>query len=528
MRVPVDAPGMGTLPKKPEGAQWADPPVVVDRAVYRNDGAGMRPHGFVQVFVMPASGGSPRQLTSGDFDHNGGIAWAADGKSLYISANRHPDWALDTQNSEIYRVDVASGELVALTDRQGPDDNPQVSPNGRQIAYLGYDDRYLGYQQRHLYVMDSKGGGKRDLLPDFDRNVAAPQWSPDGKRIYFLYDDHGQTVLAATDLDGSVTELARNLGGISPSRPYTGANYAVGGKGVYAFTSDSTAAPADISVGQRGRNRQLTRLNDNLLAFRELAPVEELKLESSYDGREIQAWVAKPPGFDPGRKYPLILEIHGGPFAAYGPHFSAEIQLYAAAGYVVAWANPRGSTSYGAEFGNLIDNNYPSQDYDDLMSAVDAVIGKGYIDPDQLYVTGGSGGGTLTAWIVGSTDRFRAAAVAKPVINWTSFVLTSDVPPYFARYWFRSMPWEDHETYWRRSPLSKVGNVSTPTMLLTGESDLRTPISETEQFYEALKLRGVDTAMVRMPGASHSIYHRPSQMIGKVAAILEWFRRHAG
>ncbi len=527
MLVPVDPPTMGKLPKKPEGAEWAPPPVVVDRSIYRHDGAGNKPEGYTQLFVIPADGGSPRQLTQGDFHHDGSIDWSADSQSLIFSANRDSDWATDVANSDIYRVSVGGGDIEQLTDRAGPDGDLEVSPDGKQVAYTGWDDKRMGYHRSRLYVMDLKDGKPRELLADLDRSIEDPQWSEDGERIYFQYDDRGTTVLALTDLSGRHIVLARNLGGKSLGRPYTGADFAIGGSGVYAYTSGSIASPADISVGKGGDNRQLTHLNDNLLPYRDLASVEELWLKSSHDGQAVQAWVAKPPGFDPSKKYPLILEIHGGPFAAYGPHFAAEVQLYAAAGYVVLYMNPRGSTSYGEDFANLIHHNYPSQDYDDLMSAVDEVITKGYVDPDQLYVTGGSGGGVLTAWTVGKTNRFRAAVVAKPVINWTSFVLTADLPPYFSRYWFDKMPWEDPAGYWKRSPLSLVGNVTTPTMLLTGESDLRTPMPETEQYYQALKLRGVDTAMVRMPGASHSIYKRPSQLIGKVAAILEWFERHS-
>jgi acylaminoacyl-peptidase len=234
----------------------------------------------------------------------------------------------------------------------------------------------------------------------------------------------------------------------------------------------------------------------------------------------------KPPGFDPAKTYPMILEIHGGPHSAYGPNYSTEAQLFAAAGYVVLYTNPRGSTSYGEQFANEIDLAYPGFDYDDLISGVDAVINQGYVDPEQLFVTGGSGGGVLTAWIVGKTDRFRAAVVAKPVINWASFVLTADRNYFFATTWFDAPPWEDYESYWARSPLSLVGNVSTPTMLLTGESDYRTPMSETEQYYQALKHRGIDTLMVRIPGASHSIYARPSNLIAKVNNILAWFDRY--
>jgi acylaminoacyl-peptidase len=221
----------------------------------------------------------------------------------------------------------------------------------------------------------------------------------------------------------------------------------------------------------------------------------------------------------------MILEIHGGPFAAYSDFFAAEIQLYAAAGYVVLYTNPRGSTSYGEEFGNLIHHAYPSQDFDDLMSGVDALIARGYVDEDQLFVTGGSGGGVLTAWIVGHTDRFAAAVSAKPVINWYSFVLTADIAPVY-KTWFPGFPWDNLEHYMERSPLQHVGNVTTPTMLMTGEVDYRTPISEAEQFYTALKLRGVDTALVRIPEASHGITAHPSYLIAKVAYILEWFDRY--
>jgi len=236
--------------------------------------------------------------------------------------------------------------------------------------------------------------------------------------------------------------------------------------------------------------------------------------------------VITPPGFDPARKYPLVLEIHGGPFAAYGPTFAAEQQLYAAAGYVVLYVNPRGSTGYGREFGNAIHHAYPGHDYDDLVSAVDAMLARGYVDPSRLFVTGGSGGGVLTAWIVGKTDRFRAAVVQKPVINWTSFVLTADRYNFFWKYWFGGYPWDQPEEYARRSPLSLVGNVTTPTMVLTGEEDYRTPMSESEQYYQALRLRKVPTALVRVPGAGHGLDNRPSQLATKVAHVLAWFERH--
>jgi acylaminoacyl-peptidase len=299
------------------------------------------------------------------------------------------------------------------------------------------------------------------------------------------------------------------------------------GSGRVAYTRGTPYRAADVAVvGHDGKAKILTDLGANLLDHRNLGKVEELTWKSSADQRDVHGWLVYPPNFDAKKKYPLLLEIHGGPFAAYGPHFAPETQLYAAQGYLVLYANPRGSTSYGAEFANLIHHNYPSQDFDDLMSGVDTVIARGAVDADNLFVTGGSGGGVLTAWIVGHTERFRAAVVAKPVINWFSFVLTSDSDPYFVDYWFAGMPWDNVEQYAKRSPISYVGKVKTPTMLIVGESDYRTPISEAEQFYEALKLRRIDTVLVRIPGASHEINTRPSNMLAQVLNTSAWFERH--
>ena len=258
-----------------------------------------------------------------------------------------------------------------------------------------------------------------------------------------------------------------------------------------------------------------------------LGAVEEIWYESSFDKRKIHGWIVKPPDFDPSKKYPFILEIHGGPRANYGPRFTAEIQLYAAAGYVVLYVNPRGSTSYGSEFAKLIDPGYPSQDHDDLMSGVDAILTKGYVDPERLFITGGSAGGLLSSWAIGKTNRFRAAVVAKPVMNWFSKELTTDSVDQY-KYVFGKLPWEDPEKYFKHSPISLVGNVKTPTMVMVGESDHRTPPSEAEQFYQALKLQKVDTVFVRIPGASHGITTRPSNLIGKVAHVLQWFADHGG
>jgi acylaminoacyl-peptidase len=527
MFVPKDKEPLAKPPAAPENAKWAPPVKVIDTVIYRADGEGFLESGYSHVFVVSAEGGTPRQLTSGDFNHEGPLSWAPDGSRIVFSANRADDWEYDPIESDVFAVAVADGTLTQLTDRDGPDAAPAVSPDGTRVAYVGFDDRRQGYQVLNLYLMNSDGSNPRVVTAGFDRDVLRPAWAGDGRGVYFLFDDRGVRKLGYTGMDGKVRTVAENIGGLDLGRPYTSGVFSVSRNGVYAVTVNSPQRPADIASGSGGRApKRITNLNEDLFAHKRLGEARSLTWKSSHDGREIQGWVVTPPDFDPSKKYPLILEIHGGPFAAYGPNYASEIQLFAAAGYVVLYANPRGSTSYGEEFGNLIHHAYPGRDYDDLMSGVDAVIAQGYVDDRNLFVTGGSGGGVLTAWIVGNTDRFRAAVVAKPVINWTSFVLTADINSFFYKYWFPDFPWEAQEDYWRRSPLSLAGKVHTPTMLLTGEADYRTPISEAEQFYQALKLRKVDTLLVRVPESSHDIGSRPSQMIAKVDNILAWFAKY--
>jgi dipeptidyl aminopeptidase/acylaminoacyl peptidase len=525
MRVPAkQEPLEVKLQEPPKDAKWAEPLKAIDRMVYRADGEGFLPDAFGQVFVVPADGGSPRQLTEGAFDHDS-IAWSADGREILVSANRHENADVEPNDSEVYAIDVATGSIRALTKRFGPDAQPAASPDGKYIAYVGYDDAYQGYQRSRLYLMNRESGEVRELASDLDRDIENPTWSRDGRRIYFAYDDQGTTRVAESDLGGRVGNLVDDLGGEAWSRPYGGGSFSVARDGSIAYSANDPYDPSQVGLYDGGKSRRLTRLNEDLLALRDLGQVEEL-WSTAADGRRSQSWLIRPPGHDPSKKYPLILEIHGGPFANYGPRFAAELQLYAAAGYNVLFSNPRGSTSYGEEFGNLIHHAYPGRDFDDLMAAVDAVIARGGVDGERLFVTGGSGGGVLTAWIVGTTDRFKAAAVQKPVINWASFVLTADLPNFFYKYWFSAPPWEDHESYWQRSPLSRVGNVKTPTMVVTGEQDFRTPISESEQYYQALRIRGVDTLLVRVPGASHSLDVRPSQLNARIAYILAWFAKH--
>jgi len=519
---------LGPPIRKPEGAKWAEPLKVIDRITYRADGEGFLKPGYRHLFVVSADGGQPRQVTFGKFDDAGPIDFSHDGKSVFFSTNRAENWERDPQEAEIYAVNVADGALSRLTNRVGPDAAPTVSPDGARIAYLGYDDqRRRGYENVRLYVMDRDGKNSRALTGGLDRSVNSPVWAADGRSLYVSYDDQGVTKVARVILDGKVETIVSGLGGGGLDRPYTGGQFSVGRNGVVAFTDADTARPSDLAIWRGGKVQRVTDLNGGLFAGKTLAKVEALPVTSSYDKKPIGAWIAYPPNFDPAKKYPLILEIHGGPFSAYGPSFATDVQLYASAGYIVVYSNPRGSTSYGEAFANEIDRNYPSHDYDDLMSVVDAAIAKGVVDDKRLYVTGGSGGGALTAWIVGKTDRFRAAATQKPVINWTSEVLTTDGYTFMASYWFGKMPWEDPQGYWARSPLSLVGNVKTPTLVVVGENDDRTPPSEADQYFAALQLRGVPTALVRVPGASHGgIAARPSQSAAKAGAILAWFERY--
>ena len=514
------------MPEKPKGAKWNDPPVEISDLNYRYDGSGYRKPGETQFFTLPVTGGTPRQISNIPAGKRAFQGEWIDRNTIVFSANLNEDSEYNTINSEIYTLDINSGIQKPLTSREGPDNSPKVSNDNSLIAYLGYDDEYLSYQQNSIYIMRSDGSGKYKIELDLDRNISNIYWSGDDKKIFFQYDDKGTTKIGSTTLDGKLDSVIDEVGGLSFSRPYSGGFFSLSKNNRYSFTYGTVYNPADLAVGYKGSKNRLTNLNKDLFDYKKLGNVEEIWYESTFDGEMIQGWIVKPPNFDESKKYPLILEIHGGPHTNYGFHFSSEVQLFASKGYVVLYTNPRGSTSYGKEFANLIHHNYPSQDYDDLISGVDNLIERGYIDDNNLFVTGGSGGGVLTSWIIGKTDRFTAAVVAKPVINWYSFVLYADNIGYFYKYWFKDLPWVDPESYLKRSPISYVGNVKTPTMVLTGEKDYRTPMAESEQFYAGLKLNKVESMLVRIPNANHGIASKPSNLIAKVNAIISWFEKY--
>lgn len=539
----VPAPPLNIVEPKvpPSGATWAEPPRVFDQLRYRWDGVGYLERGMLQVFVVPSEGGEVRQVSDNDYPNGGsqiqdspqnlaGAAspvWSPDGQFLYVATVRGEDYEYNVYDTEVYRIAVNSGEVRQLTDRRGPDSIPRVSPDGRHIAYLGYDDHLKGYQVVQLYVMNSDGTDARSLTESLDRDVMNVTWAADGQWLYFMLVDRGNTKLARVSLQGQLEYLESDLG--SKPTAYPSGSYSIASDGSYIFTPITANRFGQLALGRPGAARAVNTIldvNKSVFEGRSESRVEDIRYPSSFDGREVQGWVVYPPDFDESRKYPLILEIHGGPFANYGARFSLDHHSMAASGYVVLYTNPRGSTSYGADFGNLIHHAYPGNDWADLESGVSAVTEKGFIDERNIFITGGSGGGILGSWGIGKTDRFRAAAILYPAVNFTSWTLTSDKAFKLSRYFFPSAEWSDPGHYLNRSPLSLARTMKTPTIILTGEEDYRTPLSESQQLYTALKLNHVEAVLVVYPGENHGIGRRPSNSISTVEHTLGWFDKH--
>jgi len=505
------------LPERPRGAEWARPAVVVDRLTWARDGQGPLPRGYSQVFVIDSIlGGTPRQITSGKYNHSD-PAWSADGKTIYVSAIRKPDAEYLRGDSEIYAVDLQSLEVKALTDRKGADNNPEVAPSGQWIAYTGYDDQRYTSHISSIYLMDKNGGSKRALADNLPSSPGDVAWAADNSGVYYTVGERGEINVYFVSVGGRVRKISDGvhvLNGFSLAR-----------NGQAAAVRSSFKEPGALvtfNVQDAERMKKLVDVNEDVLADIKLGDVEELWFTSK-DGLKVQGWLIKPAEFDPTKKYPMVLWIHGGPWSMYSVAFNWAFQNFSANGYGVLYTNPRGSTGYGQDFVNGIQYSYPGKDYDDLMAGVDAALAKGWIDEKNLFVCGGSGGGVLTAWIVGHTDRFAAAVSMRPVINWHSFVGTTDGPNWYNQ--FQKFPWEDPMEYAVRSPLHYVANVKTPTMVMTGEADLRTPIGQTEEFYRALKMLKKETLMVRMPDEFHG-WRRPSHQLLQQLYLQAWFEKY--
>jgi dipeptidyl aminopeptidase/acylaminoacyl peptidase len=519
MHVESEAPLKLTgMPKKPEGANWTKAPRVIDRVDYSQDRVGFLERGFRQVFVVSAEGGTARQVTDGDWNASGSLEWTKDSKQIIFSSYRKDDAEYARGQSNLYSVDVSTKNIKEMTTREGSESSPAVSPDGTLIAFRGSLWTNNFYHDQKMFLMNLDGSGLKEITADLDQTTGNPTWAPDGSGVYFNVREYGSSNVYFASTNGKVKKVTDGNHMLSA--------YDISSNGRVVGTWSDPYNPSDIvffDLSAPQKIDRITNVNKDILDYIELGAVEEIWYDSK-DGQKIHGWIVKPPDFDPGKKYPLVLRIHGGPHGMYHVGFNYNFQLHAAQDQVVLYTNPRGSTGYGYDFANAIQNAYPGNDYDDLMAGVDEVLAKGYIDENKMYVYGGSGGGVLTSWIVGQTDRFAAASVNYPVTNWFSFVGTTDGAGWY--YNFEKFPWEDPTEHIKRSPLMYVGNVKTPTMLMCGENDLRTPISQTEEYYQALKMNKVPTVMIRFNDEFHGTSSKPSNFLRTFGYLNAWFEKH--
>ena len=517
-----------TMPSEPKGAKWTSAPRYVQNLHYRQDQVGFLEDGHIHLFVVPADGGTPKALTEGKWSVGAGnelrgaatVEWTPDGKSILFEGLRDPDAERKYQTSQIYAVDVATGAIRDVVSTAGAWGRPAISPDGRQVAFSGFPASAKTHTVSDLYVIPIAGGAMKKITGDLDRDPISPRWAPDGSGVFFDAQDRGSQNVYFAPLAGG------------PVKPVT--------SGTHILTLDSaskdlTAAgtesdpdhPQDVvkySLKVPSQPTKLTAVNDDLLAGKQLAKTEEIWYTST-NNTKVQGWIVKPPAFDASKKYPLILEIHGGPFSMYSVAFNYMFQNFAANNFVVLYTNPRGSTGYGSAFSDGINHNYPGPDYDDLMAGVDSVVAKGYVDQSRMYVSGCSGGGVLSSWVIGHTNRFAAAAVRCPVIDWLSFAGHTDIPLF--TYSFFSKPfWDDPQPWLQHSSLMYVGNVTTPTLLMTGVLDRRTPMPQTEEFYAALKMRGVPAAILQFNDEYHGTGSKPSNFIRTQLYMMAWFNKY--
>jgi dipeptidyl aminopeptidase/acylaminoacyl peptidase len=528
--VPKNVPWKIDLPEAPKGAKWTPPPRIVQTLHFRQDRRGFVEPGYRHLFVVPADGGTARQVTKGDFslgarfdalDQGIGWDWTPDGRTMIADGLADSTADMNYRNSNLYAIDVNTGAIRKLTSVDGLWSSPVVSPDGKRVAYSGYTQVKDSYHTSELYVMNIDGSGARKLSGALDRDVGDITWATDGSGVYFTVPDSGTAnVYFAPNAGGAraVTTGTHMLNGFSMSK-----------SGRAVAVRSSYQSPPDvvrITLARGSGNAditQLTRVNEDVLGRVKLGDVERVRYTST-GNTTVDGWVVKPPGFDPSKKYPLLMEIHGGPHGAYGTGFSYMFQNFAANGYVVLYTNPRGSTGYGSAFGNAIMHAYPSVDYDDLMAGVNAVVSKGYVDTTRMYVGGCSGGGVLSSWVIGHTNRFAGAAVRCPVINWMSFMGQTDVPLFTANF-FDAPFWEKPEAWLKQSPLMHVGKVTTPTVVMTGVLDMRTPMPQSEEYYAALKQRGIPTALIRFEGEYHGTSSKPSNFMRTQLYMMSWYNK---
>jgi dipeptidyl aminopeptidase/acylaminoacyl peptidase len=519
---------------------------VITRAFFRLNGAGYidSTHDHLWTVSVPSSGSAPvlRQLTSGEFDENAPF-WAPDGSRIYFVSDRVAESYYRPPDADLYSVPAAGGEITKVASIEGPIDQYALSHDGRRIAFTGSvnGSPVRSYDQPDLFVVDVQGGAQpRNLTADYDFDVdaglaadqhaprgrlgSAPIWLEGDSAIVVRVAEHGRSNLERISIAGRIAPMVRgDHEVVATSADRSGRKIAV--------VLSSATEVGDIFVTSTGesasRLTQITHSNADLFREARLTQPEEIWYRS-FDNTRIQGWIQKPPDFDPARHYPMILEIHGGPHSAYGYTFTHEFHWLAAQGYVVLYVNPRGSTSYGQKFGNIIQYHYPGDDYRDLMVGVDTLVRRGYVDPKRLGVTGGSGGGLLTNWVITQTDRFGAAVSQRSIADWGNFWYTADFTQ-FTPFWFRKAPWQDPEEFRVRSPISYVDRIKTPLMLLEGESDMRTPPGAGgEIMFRALKYLKKPVVMVRFPDETHELSRsgKPRHRVERLRHIRNWFDKY--
>ena len=515
-----------SMPAEPEGAKWTPAPRIVETLHYRQDRVGFLEDGYTHLFLVAADGGAPRQLTTGEWNAGAGelrgqvgLDWTADSKAIVLVANRDTDADLEYDRSQLLVVDATSGSIRELVAKPGAWESPKVSPDGKMVAFTGYPESPKTHSVTDLYVVPFAGGEARKISGDYDRDPLNLHWAADGSGLYFDANDHGARNVQSASLNGGVRVVTTGVHVLtfdSLSKDLVAAGTVT--------DPDHPPEVARFNLRRPSEMTQLTNVNAGLLAGKKLAKTEEISYTST-GNTKVQGWVVKPPDFDAAKKYPLILEIHGGPFAMYSVAFNYMWQNFAANDFVVLYVNPRGSTGYGSGFSDAIDHNYPGPDYDDLMAGVDAVTAKGFLDVSRMYVSGCSGGGVLSSWVIGHTDRFAAAAVRCPVIDWLSMAGNTDIP-LFTYSFFQKPFWEDPSDWLAHSSLMYAGKVSTPTLLMTGVLDRRTPMPQTEEYYAAVKKRGVPVKLVQFEGEYHGTGSKPSNFIRTQLYMMSWFQKY--
>jgi len=516
---------------------------VITRAIYRSNGAGYvdnKHPTHLWVVAAPRTGDekvTPKQLTQGRFD-DGNATWSKDGAQIYFVSDQTEEPYYELPNTDIYSVPTNGGPVTKLTSFDMGAGALSVSPNGKKLAFYASASKPVqSYTEPDLWVLDiAPNSQPKNLTRDFNFDVGSgvggdntaprsgggnpPIWSADGSRIFAVFAKEGKANLGSFDsTTGRETDITSGNQAVVTVRSVPGATK-------FALLISTPTRIGDLYWldGTSGTPKQLTNINDELFSKLNLTEPEEVWY-TSFDGKKVQTWVQKPPDFDPNKKYPLILNIHGGPHSAYGFIFDHEFQWMAAKGYIVLYPNPRGSTSYGQEFGNIIQYRYPGDDYKDLMAGVDELLKRGYVDEKRLGVTGGSGGGLLTNWTIGQTTRFAAAVSQRDIADWADWWYTADFT-LFQPNWFKGPPFEDPEDYRVRSPITYINKVQTPLMLILGETDYRTPTgSGGEQMFRALKYRKIPTVMVRFPNETHELSRsgQPWHRIERLQHIVGWF-----